>query len=262
MRIITNCGKISRFTEHFNEIGGRAPQAAALALSCCLFLFAFATTVGAQQIQRSDFAGNGVPIKITDFNNARSGAFSLNLNLLTNTYNTKANMKATVDLDEKKISVQEYSHFASDKKNDPVSGNGSSQVTTQSEAYCKYKLYLKGNTLYAEQILNPGGAAAKLRVEPSTWAPPRVDGRNVTYVAFTGGQPGYFQQLSGKEWAEYKNGKVAAHANFTETHRDEWSVYLRKSDGANVQLDLHTKKVNVNRSPAFSIASVRAGGLQ
>jgi len=54
----------------------------------------------------------------------------------------------------------------------------------------------------------------------------------------------------------------AAHARFTETNRDEWSVYLRKSDGANIQLDLHTKKVNVNRSPAFSIASVRAGGLQ
>jgi hypothetical protein len=171
-------------------------------------------------------------------------------------------MKATVDLDAKKINVREYSHFASNQKNDPVVGNGTSQVTTQSEAYCKYKLYLRGNTLYAEQIMNPGGPAAKLRVEPSSWTPPRVDGTNVTHVAYSGPKSGYFQQLCGKDWVEYKTGKVAAHASFRETHRDEWSVYLQKSDGARIQLDLHTKQMKVNNSVAANISAARAGGLQ
>jgi hypothetical protein len=242
----------------FSQTG---PKAIAMALACCLVLLAFASPAMAQ-IQRSDFAGNGVPIKVTDFNNASGGVYALDLNLLTNTYNTKANMKATVDLDAKKINVREYSHFASNQKNDPVVGNGTSQVTTQSEAYCKYKLYLRGNTLYAEQIMNPGGPAAKLRVEPSSWTPPRVDGTNVTHVAYAGPKSGYFQQLCGKDWVEYKTGKVGAHASFRETHRDEWSVYLQKSDGARIQLDLHTKQMKVNNSVAANISTARAGGLQ
>jgi hypothetical protein len=252
---------ISRFASTGQHLIAQKLKAGALALSFFLSLFVFVSTAGAQ-IQRSSFAGNGVPIKVTDFNNARGGAYSLDLNLLTNTYNTKANMKATVDLDSKKIFVKEYSHFASNKKNDPVIGNGTGQVTTQSEAYCKYKLYLQGNSLYAEQIMNPGGPNAKLRVEPSKWSPPRVDGTNVTYVSYSGPRSGYFQQLCGKDWVEYKTGKIAAHATFTETNRDEWSVYLRKSDGARVQLDLHTKEMKVNNSAAASIASARAGGLQ
>jgi hypothetical protein len=61
---------------------------------------------------------------------------------------------------------------------------------------------------------------------------------------------------------EYKTGKVAAHASFRETHRDEWSVYLQKSDGARIQLDLHTKQMKVNNSVAANISTARAGGLQ
>lgn len=48
-------------------------------------------------------------------------------------------------------------------------------------------------------------------------------------------------------------GNPNPHASFTETGRDEWSVYLRKSDGLGVQLDLWRKEVIVNGGELYSI---------
>jgi hypothetical protein len=120
-------------------------------------------------IAQSQWVGNNTPIKVTTFNNAKEGQYALSLNLFTNTYNTRAKMNAVVDLNTNAIQVTEYSHFASKNKNDAVIGSGSSEVTTKSDAYCKFKLYLSNNTLYLEQIMNPGGPAGKLRLNPSSW---------------------------------------------------------------------------------------------
>lgn len=51
----------------------------------------------------------------------------------------------------------------------------------------------------------------------------------------------------------YQAGNPNPHASFTETGRDEWSVYLRKSDGLGVQLDLWRKEVIVNGGKLYSI---------
>lgn len=90
----------------------------------------------------------------------------------------------------------------------------------------------------------------------------QVNGRNVTYVAYSGSDSGTFEQTGDKSWAEYKSGKTNVHATFTETNRDDWSVYLRKSDGANLQLDLHTKKVNINRSFLYNISDAKINPIK
>lgn len=140
-----------------------------LALSLLFFLVSIQSSIAQNAIPQSGFAGNGSPIKVTDFNGAQRGFFKLDLNFLTNTYNTKAHMSATVDLSRDVIMVSSYSHFASDKTNDPLIGNRTSELTTQSDAYCKFKIYLSNNTLYISQIMNPGGPGAMLRLEPSSW---------------------------------------------------------------------------------------------
>lgn len=55
--------------------------------------------------------GNGVFIKVMNFNNVSGGVYVFDLNLLMNIYNIKVNMKVIVDLDVKKINVWEYSYF-------------------------------------------------------------------------------------------------------------------------------------------------------
>ncbi len=64
----------------------------------------------------------------------------------------------------------------------------------------------------------------------------------VTYGSNRGAKLGTFVEKENKAWQEIslKDGKH----NFTETHRDQWSVYLQdKSRNVFIQLDLHTKKV-------------------
>lgn len=75
-------------------------------------------------------------------------------------------------------------------------------------------------------------------------------GLSIERVDYEGG---YFQQESGDEWREYKNNGIH-HATFTLVARDDWSVRIRKSDGAVVQLDMWTRKINIqyNGSGAFN----------
>lgn len=66
--------------------------------------------------------------------------------------------------------------------------------------------------------------------------PQRQTGWSVREVDYRGGS---FQQTGRAQWSE--NGNF----QFEETHRDEWSVYLKSSDrpGVFIQLDLWTKEV-------------------
>ena len=57
-------------------------------------------------------------------------------------------------------------------------------------------------------------------------------------------------------WYEYKDGKSQLHAKFREVRRDEWNVYLKKSDGADVRLDIRNKKVYVNGRLTGKIGSM------
>lgn len=84
-----------------------------------------------------------------------------------------------------------------------------------------------------------------------------VNGRNVTRVNVAGGS---FREARRGVWAEYdRNGKVVF--TFTETARDDWSVYLNDaSRNVQLQLDLHRKKVRIgnnggSRSDLYNITS-------
>jgi hypothetical protein len=83
--------------------------------------------------------------------------------------------------------------------------------------------------------------------------PPAVKGPNVRGVYYAGGA---FKSTGPGQWSELKTGKAQPHATFKETGRDEWSVYLKKHDGASVQLDLWKKKVIVNGNETYTIDRV------
>lgn len=80
-------------------------------------------------------------------------------------------------------------------------------------------------------------------------------GMNVTYVAYNQGS---FRQIADKKWGEFRlNGKQAF--TFDELGRDMWSVYLidKSRGGMRIQLDLHTKKVNIDGTPYYNITKTR-----
>ncbi|MFK7906649.1 MAG: RICIN domain-containing protein, partial [Chitinophagales bacterium] len=84
-----------------------------------------------------------------------------------------------------------------------------------------------------------------------------VNGYSVNYLDFgqRGKKLGVYEQIGDKKWREVGTSKF----NFTETHRDEWSVYLiDKSRNVNIQLDLHRKEViysagNTKKTPIYTI---------
>ncbi|MCC7339390.1 MAG: hypothetical protein IT422_30225 [Pirellulaceae bacterium] len=65
-----------------------------------------------------------------------------------------------------------------------------------------------------------------------------VNGNTVAYVDHAHGS---FIQIGPRLWKEILNGRVG---HFTEEARDEWSVYLKKTNGVRIQIDLWTKKIS------------------
>ena len=76
-----------------------------------------------------------------------------------------------------------------------------------------------------------------------------ANGQNVKWISYSqqqgGSIAGKFYQNSNGQWIE--EAPDGRHT-LTELQRDAWSVYLKKSDGARVQLDLHTKDITLNGS--------------
>lgn len=70
----------------------------------------------------------------------------------------------------------------------------------------------------------------------------QVTGSNLKAVGYNNaaGQFGAFYQTGPKTWKE--EAPDGLH-HFTELYRDAWSVYLRKTDGALIQLDAYTNSV-------------------
>ena len=71
----------------------------------------------------------------------------------------------------------------------------------------------------------------------------QVNGYTAELVAYN---EGAFLQLSGKEWVQTT---PSYNFPFVETHRDEWSVYLKATDrNVRIQLDLWTSEVKYSDS--------------
>lgn len=85
--------------------------------------------------------------------------------------------------------------------------------------------------LFAAALVSPGQARAE-----------NVKGHNVKAAVYgnNGVVLGVFAQEKDGNWVEHnKDG----HFTFKEESRYEWSVFLKKSDGTTIQIDLFTKEV-------------------
>lgn len=121
------------------------------------------------RVDRSRLVGDKDPIRVTDFGGATSGRYLVELDLFTNTYNSTAKLRVIVDLEEDEIEVQSHSHFQSKGANDPIIGDGTSSITTESRAYSQFRVYLSNDVLYLEQVMNPAGGEGRLRLDGATW---------------------------------------------------------------------------------------------
>ncbi len=91
-----------------------------------------------------------------------------------------------------------------------------------------------------------------------TIAQNNVNGRNVTEVKY-GNSGGFFRQQSDGSWIE-KNAD--GQFTFKETGRDDGSVYLTKSDGLKIQLDLRNKAVIwVGKGKLYTITSFSSSNV-
>ena len=77
---------------------------------------------------------------------------------------------------------------------------------------------------------------------PEAPTEPVINGENVKEAVFTNGVR--LSETAPGLWTEYSNSDGKAAFTFTETHRDEWSVYLKQVDsGKRLQIDIHRKKL-------------------
>ena len=104
---------------------------------------------------------------------------------------------------------------------------------------------IQGSSKKAVQAPPPNRQSAGTPQRPPPRQAPAVNGRNVTEVTFGRGSQrfGTYTQTGNRQWQEIP-ARGGRRLNFTETNRDDWSVYLHdRSRNVRIQLDLHTKKV-------------------
>ncbi|MFV8352644.1 T9SS type A sorting domain-containing protein [Flavobacterium sp. XS2P14] len=118
-------------------------------------------------IPQSALVTDSSDILVTDFANATSGLFYVNLNAFTSCNNTSNNLKAIVNLDSDIIHVLGYQHFAS--TNSDVTGNETSSITSTLTANAQVNYFISNNKLYVKRIYNPCGNG-NFRLNPSCWS--------------------------------------------------------------------------------------------
>ena len=87
-----------------------------------------------------------------------------------------------------------------------------------------------------------------------------IKGGNVKSISY--GKPGTTTQVGTMTWT---NGKWVEKNNdgtfeFTEASRDEWSVFLVKSDGMKLQIDLYWNKIKFGGREAYDVLTASASG--
>ena len=151
-------------------------------------------------------------------------------------------------------------------------GNGYYRLTTMWQGEGKSLDVIndgKNNRLHLAKTGNYSGQFFKLTKLSAVKkaAPKVVNGENVNFLEFgqRGSKLGVYKQVGNtKTWKEVGSKAGSATFNFTETHRDEWSVYLHdKSRNVYIQLDLHTKKVMYSHGnqPKMPIYEVMASAI-
>ena len=119
------------------------------------------------QIQQSALVSDSNDLLVTDFANATSGLFYVNLNTFTSCNNTSNNLKAIVNLDSDIVHVLGYQHFAS--TNSDITGNETSSVTSALTTNAQVNYFISNNKLYVKRIVDPCGGAS-FRLNSSCWS--------------------------------------------------------------------------------------------
>nr|WP_309758454.1 T9SS type A sorting domain-containing protein [Flavobacterium sp.] len=119
------------------------------------------------QIPQSAIVTDSSDILVTDFANATSGLFYVNLNAFTSCNNTSNNLKAIVNLDSDIIHVLGYQHFAS--TNSDITGNETNSITSTLTTNAQVNYFISNNKLYVKRIYNPCGNG-NFRLNPSCWS--------------------------------------------------------------------------------------------
>lgn len=120
-----------------------------------------------QSLEHPFYVATGtVSDAITKFNGTSSGKFLVSLDFETKSPKKLAQMKALVDLGAETIDVYEYSHFDSNKTDDPINGNGTNSVTTQSQHWSQFEVFFNNSELYLKQIsTSQSNTGGKIRLK-------------------------------------------------------------------------------------------------
>jgi hypothetical protein len=86
---------------------------------------------------------------------------------------------------------------------------------------------------------------AKGMPAPAPVATPAVNGQNVKLVRFNGNKA-RLAQTGDKQWTEYGSDNGFEMGRFTETMRDDWSVYLTDGAGKKLQIDIYRKMIGLS----------------
>ena len=119
-------------------------------------------------IPQSAAVTNNSDILVTDFANATSGLFFVNVNGFTSCNNTSNNLKAIVDLNSDKINVIEYKHFGASTTS-TTNGNETSSVTSTLSTNAQVNYIISNKKLYIKRVLDPCGGT-NFRLNPSCYS--------------------------------------------------------------------------------------------
>ena len=120
------------------------------------------------QIPQSASVNNNSDIFVSNFANATSGLFYVNLNAFTTCNNTINNLKAIVNLNSDVIHVLDYKHFGA-TANSSVSGNETNSVTSTLSTNSQVNYFISNKKLYIKRIIDPCGGT-NFRLNSSCWS--------------------------------------------------------------------------------------------
>ena len=120
------------------------------------------------QIPQSAAVSDNIGILVSDFGNAISGLFYVNLNAFTSCNNASNNLKAIVNLDSDIIHVLGYQHFAS--TNSGILGNETSSVTSTLTTNAQVNYFISNNKLYVKRLSNTCSGTTTFRLNQSCWS--------------------------------------------------------------------------------------------
>ncbi len=119
-------------------------------------------------IPQSASVTNNSDVLVTNFSNATSGLFYINLNAFTSCNNTSNNLKAIVNLNSDVINVLEYKHFGATSTSN-ILGNESGSITSSLTSNAQVNYFISNKKLYVKRT-SDACIAANFRVNQSCWS--------------------------------------------------------------------------------------------